>query len=179
MIDRVLVVCVGNICRSPMAQALLAQRLGSVVVESAGTEALIGQGADPLAMSLMHEREIDIHAHRARQLAAWMAEAADLVLVMDHRQKRYIERRFASLYGRVYLLGPACGKDGPSATRCEIPDPYRKDRASFEQALALIEAGVEEWYARISRVFTNVSTLALSSNYSSSPSASKEPDFSS
>lgn len=168
MIDRVLVTCVGNICRSPMAQRLLAQRLGSVVVESAGIAALIGQGADPEAVSLMQERGIDLHTHLARQLTAWMAEAADLVLVMDRRQKQYIERRFASLHGRVHLLGAARENGGPSAMRFEIPDPYRKGRASFEQTLTLIEAGVEEWCARISGGSASVSTSALSTDYSSS-----------
>ncbi|NML30282.1 low molecular weight protein-tyrosine-phosphatase [Paraburkholderia antibiotica] len=170
MIARVLVVCVGNICRSPMAEALLAQRLGelTVTVESAGIEALIGAAADPLALDLMRQRGLDIGAHRARQLTGWMAEAADLVLVMDRAQKQYVERRFPSLVGRVYLLGPCQGTAGPAAARFEIPDPYRKGLVSFEQSLVLIEAGVDEWSARIAGVAARAGTSALSTDSSSS-----------
>ncbi|MCC8394825.1 low molecular weight phosphotyrosine protein phosphatase [Paraburkholderia sp. MMS20-SJTR3] len=170
MIGRVLVVCVGNICRSPMAQALLAQRLEAVAVESAGIGALHGEGADPLAVQLMRERGLDLDAHRARQLTALIAAAADLVLVMDHAQKHYVERRFPALYGRVYLLGSSHGAGGPPDARFEIPDPHRKGLASFEQSLALIDAGVDAWCARIAGVTARAGagTAALSTDHSSS-----------
>ncbi|MBB5409194.1 protein-tyrosine phosphatase [Paraburkholderia sp. HC6.4b] len=154
MIERVLVVCAGNICRSPMAQVLLAQRLKSVTVESAGITALIGQSADPTAVSLMQERGLDIRFHHARQLAAWMAEASDLVFVMDRIQKQFLEHRFASLHGRIFLLGYSSTQRGHPDGGGDIPDPYRKGRASFEESLTLIEAGVEEWAARIAGVST-------------------------
>ncbi len=151
-----MVVCAGNICRSPMAAALLERLLrgprDAVVVESAGLTALSGHGADPHAVSVMSERGVDIRAHRARQLASWMLAGADLVLVMDSPQKRALVTRFPSLLGRVYLLGELAGSRGLPGS-CEhgfdIPDPYRKDRASFEHSLTLIEAGVAAWAARI------------------------------
>src|SRR4051795_10625813 len=68
--DRVLMVCTGNICRSPMAQVLLEQALRKrgfdVRVESAGLGALVGRGADPMAMQLMEKRGLDLKTHRAR-----------------------------------------------------------------------------------------------------------------
>ncbi|MGF6899926.1 protein-tyrosine phosphatase [Paraburkholderia sp. GAS348] len=132
-----------------MAEALLARRIESVTVESAGITALIGYGADPVAVSLMSERGLDIRSHRARQLVTWMPATADLVLVMDRLQRQQLEHRFASIYGRVYRLGDMSGAPRHSDAGFDIPDPYRKGRAAFEESLRLIEAGVEGWAARI------------------------------
>lgn len=148
MIRRVLVVCAGNICRSPMAAGLLADQLRSVSVESAGITALVGHRADPVAVDLLRERGLDIGAHRARQLLSWMPVASDLVFVMDSVQRRYLEHRFPLLRGRVYRLGdvPATSR---SNTGFDIPDPYLKGRESFIKSLRLIEAGVKGWSACI------------------------------
>ena len=139
MFDRILVVCVGNICRSPMAEALVASRLAGrglrTRVESAGLAALVGRPADATAQALMRERGLDISAHRARQLVPALVAAADLVLVMDAPQQRAVEAMLLGARGRVHRLG----RWGDF----EIPDPYRQERAAFERALALIERGVD------------------------------------
>ena len=91
MIDRILVVCIGNICRSPMAEGLLRLRLAGrtgVTVGSAGIAARVGEPADPMAQGLMRERGIDIAGHRARQLTPELAGAHDLVLVMEQEHER-------------------------------------------------------------------------------------------
>ncbi len=141
MFDRVLVVCVGNVCRSPMAAALLARsaaaRGAGAVVASAGIAALEGRPADPIAVELMRERGLDLSGHRARQLTDELVLAADLVLVMEQAQVRLVETIAPAARGRVHRIGRWGAFD--------VPDPFRQPRAAFERALALIERGVRDF----------------------------------
>ena len=138
MIRNVLFVCIGNICRSPMAEGLFAQAMPGRMVCSAGLHALVGEAADPVAVELMRERGIDISQHRAQQLASWMVREADLIITMDHQQRRYIEQSWAAAGGKVRSLSSA-----------GIPDPYRQGRRAFRHALSLIEEGVDDLLAHI------------------------------
>ena len=139
MINNILLVCIGNICRSPMAEGLFRQALPEKQVFSAGLDALIGHAADPHACELMRERGVDIGAHRARGLEGWMLLESDLILTMDNAQKEYIERRYPATQGKVMRLG--------EALRCDIPDPYGQGRHAFEHACELIEQCVALWLA--------------------------------
>lgn len=137
MIDSILVVCEGNVCRSPMAQGLLAKQLPDVSVMSAGWAALVGRGADPMAIELMAERDIDIGAHVAVDLNLRQIRSAQLVLAMTQEQRRRIETSYPFSKGKVYRIGEYEGTD--------ITDPYRKGRAAFEMTLAQIEQGLVGW----------------------------------
>ena len=137
MFNRILMVCTGNICRSPIAQVLLASRLGGkAAVESAGIRALVGWPADATACALMAERGLDLSAHRARQLTAELVRASDLILVMEDGQRRAVESMDPSARGRVHRLGRIGGFD--------VPDPYQQGRAAFERSTTLIERGLSE-----------------------------------
>ncbi|KQW64149.1 low molecular weight protein-tyrosine-phosphatase [Variovorax sp. Root411] len=140
----VLVVCIGNICRSPMGEALIAAALPQLEVASAGVGALVGQPADPLARQLMAERGLDIESHRARQLTNLMCQQADLILVMDEEQRLLINQRHPLTRGKLFRLG--------EVARVDIPDPYRLGRPAFEQALQLIDAGASAWAERIRKL---------------------------
>jgi len=135
--NKILVVCVGNICRSPMAEALFSHKLQSHLVTSAGLSALIGSPPAPLAIELMKERDIDISNHRARQLTPAFIQKTDLVLVMETWQIKAVESMWLMARGKVHLLG----KWEPF----EVPDPYRQSRQVFQMALKQIEQGVEDW----------------------------------
>lgn len=139
MLSSILTVCTGNICRSPMAEVLLLDCLKDekVAVSSAGLMALVGQPADPLAITLLAERGLDATGHRARQITTEMAMGAELILVMELWQQRDLERNIPQVKGRVFRLG--------HWRKFDIIDPYRKGRESFEEALSAIERGVNNW----------------------------------
>ncbi len=143
-IRNVLVVCVGNICRSPMAQGLMTSALPGLNVASAGLEAMVGQPADPTARELLEERGIRIDQHRAQQINLDLCQRADLILVMDREQRRAVQDRYLFAAGKVFRLCEFSDED--------VPDPYRAKRSVFEHSLALIEGGASQWAQRISRV---------------------------
>ncbi len=128
-----------------MAQAVLRQAMmphtADVIVESAGIGALPDHPADPLAVELMAERGLDITGHRGRQLTGAMLLAFPLVLVMEAGQRRYVEQRWPLARGRVHDLGRWSDFD--------IPDPYQGARTDFENALELIDRGVDDWLSKL------------------------------
>ncbi|WP_115778340.1 low molecular weight protein-tyrosine-phosphatase [Paraburkholderia caffeinilytica] len=141
MIRSILTVCIGNICRSPMAEALIKERLPDVEINSAGIDALVGRSADKLAIELMGERRISIGGHRAQQLVAPFCTTADMILAMDDSQVAYIGKRYPTCRGKVFKLGKFSDFD--------IKDPYGGTRTDFEVCLDSIDRGVNEWVERI------------------------------
>jgi protein-tyrosine phosphatase len=141
VIRNVLFVCIGNICRSPMAEGLFKQAFPEKMVCSAGIHAMIGEPADPLAVQLMWEHGIDISEHRAQNLAGWMVKEADLILTMDREQMRFIERVYAPAKGKIWRVGDCCDYD--------VPDPYRHGPEAFRHACGLIMHGIDELARRL------------------------------
>jgi protein-tyrosine phosphatase len=141
VINKVLFICIGNICRSPMAEGLLQQALPDKAVFSAGLSAMVGDPADPMAVQLMWELGVDISAHRGKSLAGWMVSEADLIVTMDRDQKRFIEHRYAGLKGKVMRLGE-CDK-------FDVPDPYQQGAAAFRHTCNLVARGIDDLVQRI------------------------------
>jgi len=146
MFNRILVVCVGNICRSPMGEALFIHALNeaglsAVDVRSAGLDALVGHPADKVVLRLMQEQGVDLSAHRGQQLNRDILHWADLVLVMDKAQKRSIESWEPGARGKVYRIGKWGDFD--------VPDPYMQEDKKFETALELIAKGVSDWVPKL------------------------------
>lgn len=142
MFDRILVVCTGNICRSPIAEGLLKARLGGKQIWSAGTMALIGNGADPYSVEVSAEHGVDIASHRAQQLTLPMLQHADLVLTLDGSHNAWINGRYPQFRGKVHKLGK-WRKDE------DVPDPYRQPREDFVSAYLLMEAQVGDWLSKL------------------------------
>ena len=144
VIRHIIVVCVGNICRSPMAEALLRNALRGqeeITVESAGLGALVGHPASEFAVELMEERGIDISSHKAQQLTPDLVSKADLILVMESGHRRVIDENDITARGKVHRLGEWQDKD--------IDDPYRQEKTAFIEALADIESGIASWVEKL------------------------------
>ena len=144
MFQKILTVCTGNLCRSPMAEAWLRHRAGTqpLTVSSAGLAAVVGEPAEENAVVLLQQKGVDLSAHRARQLEASHVLAADLVLVMEKWQKAEVERLCPPARGRTYLL--AHWQDG-----LEIKDPHLASAAVFEAVFDKISVAVDAWLERL------------------------------
>jgi protein-tyrosine phosphatase len=144
MFRNIAIICTGNICRSPIAEGLLRVRAGSrdLRIVSAGTYAMDGHPADRLACEVMADRGYDISAHRAQQATDSLLRAADLILVLDQSHREWIARALPQLTGRVHKLGKWRGDR-------DVADPYGQSKTAFERSFADIEAGIDDWLARI------------------------------
>lgn len=141
MIRRVLVLCLGNICRSPIGEVLLKKiakdHALALEVDSAGLTAMVGEGAHPFSQELMAERGISLKNHRAKQVTTELIKNADLILVMDDAQKRMLEQSFHDACGKTFRIGHHSNFD--------VPDPYHHPRAVFEGCAMQIERGLKDW----------------------------------
>lgn len=140
----VLVICAGNICRSPTAEHLLRRRLAGadIRVSSAGLTAVVGHPIESNALATLQRHGQQPHEHQARQLTSELLQAADLVLTMEQRHLQDLFRQFPESRGKSFLLGKWQHDR-------EIPDPYRQGQAAFEHAYALIEEGADAWSRRL------------------------------
>lgn len=141
-INSILVVCTGNICRSPLAEALLRRELPQARVTSAGIGALVGNAADANAKKIAEDEGLDVSSHVARQINAEIISEHDLILVMEQGQKEWIAQRFPQAKGRVFLLGHW-------SNNAEIPDPYRQSISMFQQSYGAICKHLPAWYQRL------------------------------
>ncbi len=140
---RILFVCLGNICRSPTAEAVLRDLLTreapdlSVEIDSAGIgDWHIGEPPDQRALAAARRRGLDMSRLRARQIASEDFARFDFILAMDRANLSDLRRRAPTQYRervRLFLeFAPDVGMD-------EVPDPYYGGEAGFEEVLDLAE----------------------------------------
>ncbi|HKW40054.1 MAG TPA: low molecular weight protein arginine phosphatase [Gemmatimonadales bacterium] len=144
---RILLVCTGNICRSPLAAALLERALGErgvtgITVSSAGTGAWDGAPVSEGAYLVGLERALDLSSHRARLLTRELVESADLILTMARHHRARVDELGGE--GRVFVLGEYAGREGDDA---EVSDPFGGDldvyRGTATELEALLQTAVE------------------------------------
>ncbi|MGI2027827.1 low molecular weight protein-tyrosine-phosphatase [Endozoicomonas acroporae] len=146
MFKNILVVCVGNICRSPTAEYMLKKRFGelgsNITVNSAGLGALVGKSAADKAAELAASHGIDLTPHVAQQLTASMIHDHDLILVMEEGHIKACEGITPAARGKTHLLGRW-------QNNLEIPDPWRQGDEAYTLAFNLIQTSVEKWVEKV------------------------------
>ncbi|WP_303905825.1 low molecular weight protein-tyrosine-phosphatase [Thiohalomonas denitrificans] len=150
---KVLFVCMGNICRSPVAHGLFQHLLEQdglaeqVYVDSAGTHAYhVGEQPDPRSQDTARRRGIDISTQRARKVCAEDFDEFDYVLAMDRGNYRMLAK-----------ICPAGSEEklsmflefGPDLKETEVPDPYYGGPGGFERVFDLVEAAARGLLADI------------------------------
>lgn len=146
---RILVVCTGNLCRSPMAAALLQARLArdekrrDWQVSSAGIWAVEGLPPSDSAVEEMARRELDISGHRASPITRAQVARSELVLVMTRNHAEALKHAFPELAGKIHLLSEMVGQQH------DIRDPYGGVPEEYASAARELERLVEGGYGRI------------------------------
>lgn len=148
---RILMVCTGNICRSPLAESLMRselERLGvdGAVVSSAGTGAWEGAPASEGAYLVGLEHGVDLSDHRARLLTGDVVREADLIFTMARHQRARVEDLGGE--GRVHVLGEYVGRTGAEA---EVGDPFGAGLDVYRETFNQLAEFINEAKERIVR----------------------------
>ena len=144
MFNSILVVCTGNICRSPMGERLLRQQLPGRQVTSAGIFGLEGCPADAAAQAVAWRHGISLEGHVARKVTRSLLQKSDLILVMEPKHLRFIATMAPENRGKSLLFGQWLETK-------DIPDPYRKSREAFEYVFGQLGKASQEWARRLSQ----------------------------
>lgn len=143
MFQNILVVCMGNICRSPTAERILQKKLPNHRISSAGINALAGKDADFQAIKTALKHGVIVAGHTARQLTPQMCDEADLILVMEPTHIDMVADIQPSARSKAFLLAQWLPKKN-------IPDPFKQSSEMFEAVFLQIEQAADTWADKLS-----------------------------
>jgi len=149
MFNNILVVCLGNICRSPTAEFMLKQALPEKHIASAGIQACLhkdgtGWDMDATARRIAEENGLACPPHAAQKLNQQLASEYDLILVMEAKHRAMVAERYPQALAKTMLLGHWL--EGPNK---DIPDPYKKSDEVFQHVYQLIEKATQAWVQKV------------------------------
>lgn len=136
--ERILTVCIGNICRSPTAERLLVKYAPEKTISSAGIYALVGKAADAQACLVAEQNGISLAGHVARQLSPELCAENDLILVMEKGHIEEVVRLCPSARSKIMLLTQW-------TDRKDVADPYRKSPEFFAHTYHILDAAAQSW----------------------------------
>ncbi|MFS1423642.1 phosphotyrosine protein phosphatase [Shewanella sp. 10N.286.48.B5] len=146
MFEKILVVCVGNICRSPTGEAALKKLLPNKTVASAGIASLkselVGKPADATAIEIAKNYDLDLSTHQSQQLTRELAQQYDLILVMEKGHIRAVTDMIPEARGKTMLFGHWQNQK-------DIPDPYRQSKELFEIVFKAIDIAAQGWATKL------------------------------
>lgn len=140
----VLIVCTGNICRSPLAEIIMKRDLvkkdsgDSFTISSAGTGAWEGKSASEGAYLVAIENSLDVSHHRATLLTLELVDRSDIVFTMARHHRLRVQELGGD--GKVFLLGEYAGLTNDEA---EVADPYGGDIAVYRETYRELEAAID------------------------------------
>lgn len=142
MFDKILIICIGNICRSPSAERILQQLMPNKEITSAGISALVDEPIEENAAQLLNSHHYNSDNHHARQVSTEIVNNAELILVMEKKHQQILMQKYPAASGKVMLLGKWNNEQ-------EIHDPYKKSNDAFEHAFIIIEKNCNVWASRL------------------------------
>lgn len=143
MFNKILTVCMGNICRSPSAERILQQLMPTHEITSAGIGDFIHSGIEQNAARLLTNNNYNSENHKAKQVNSQVINNAELILVMETKHQRMLMQKYPCASGKIMLLGKWSNNE-------EIPDPYCKSSEAFEYAFTQIEKNCQAWAQKLS-----------------------------